>query len=189
MPANGHGSAGGYRYYRDPELGPEYPAAMDELFATYARLLPRVAAWAEEEFPLGPDEPPAAHARAIKAKALDLLRGLLPASSLSHMGIFATGQTYEQLILHLLAHPLPEAQRYGRMILAELQAVMPSFVARVERPERGGEWIGYLEARAAAGRRWTARLGLAEEETSDRGPSVRLIGVQGDEDDLLCALL
>ena len=31
------------------------------------------------------------------AKALDLLRGLLPASSLSHMGIFATGQTYEQL--------------------------------------------------------------------------------------------
>ena len=56
------------------------------------------------------DEAPAAHARAIKAKALDLLRGLLPASSLSHMGIFATGQTYEQLILHLLAHPLPEAR-------------------------------------------------------------------------------
>ena len=49
-------------------------------------------------------------ARAIKAKALDLLRGLLPAASLSHMGIYATGQTYEQLILHLLAHPLPEAR-------------------------------------------------------------------------------
>ena len=33
------------------------------------------------------------------------------------MGIYATGQTYEQLILHLLAHPLPEARRYGAMIL------------------------------------------------------------------------
>ena len=76
--------------------------------------LPRVSAWAESEFPLAAGEAPAAHARAIKAKALDLLRGLLPASSLSHMGIFATGQTYEQLILHLLAHPLPEARAYGR---------------------------------------------------------------------------
>ncbi|MFL5822007.1 MAG: FAD-dependent thymidylate synthase [Solirubrobacteraceae bacterium] len=189
LPANGAGSAGGYRYYRDPDLGPSYAAAMDELFATYSRSLPRVIAWAEEEFPRGADEPPAAHARAVRAKALDLLRGLLPASSLSHMGIFATGQSYEQLILHLLAHPLPEAQRYGRMILSELQAVMPSFVTRVERPERGGEWISYLEARAATGRRWAERLGLAEEEQGDHGPSVRLTRVQGDEDDLLCALL
>ena len=190
LPANGHGTPGGYRYYGDPELGRDYAAAMNELFATYSRSLPRVAAWAEQEFPREPDEPAPAHARAIKAKALDLLRGLLPASSLSHMGIFATGQSYEQLILHLLAHPLPEAQRYGRMILTELQAVMPSFVARVERPERGGEWVAYLEARAAAGRRWSERLSLDEEEgRGDNGPSVRLTRVQGDEDDLLSALL
>ena len=50
----------------------------------------------------------------VQAKALDLLRGLLPAASLSHMGIYATGQTYEQLILHLLAHPLPEARALRR---------------------------------------------------------------------------
>jgi thymidylate synthase ThyX len=180
---------GGFRYYRDPELGPAYAAAMDELFATYSRSLPRVSAWAEGEFPRAPAEAPAAHARAIKAKALDLLRGLLPASSLSHMGIFATGQTYEQLILHLLAHPLPEARSYGRMILEELQQVIPSFLARIERPERGGEWIAYLEQRAAAGRRWADRLGLRDQEQADDGPSVKLTRVSGDEDDLLCALL
>ncbi|HEY1524108.1 MAG TPA: FAD-dependent thymidylate synthase, partial [Solirubrobacteraceae bacterium] len=78
----------GYRYYRDPELGPRYTAAMDELFATYSRSLPRVVSWAQGEFPRTGDEPEAAHTRAIKAKALDLLRGLLPAGSLSHMGIF-----------------------------------------------------------------------------------------------------
>ena len=88
----------------------------------------------------------------MQAKALDLLRGLLPAASLSHMGIFATGQTYEQLILHLLAHPLPEARDYGRMLLRTMQAVMPSFVARVERPDRGGEWVEYLESRERAAR-------------------------------------
>src|SRR5204863_3964008 len=98
----------------------------------------------------GDGEPEAAHRRAVKAKALDLLRGLLPASSLSHMGIYATGQSYEQLILHLLAHPLPEARAYGRMILDAIKAVMPSFVARVQRPDRGGEWIAYLEQREHA---------------------------------------
>ena len=150
----------GYRYYRDASLGPDYERAMDELFGIYSDALPRVCAWAQNEFPRADDEPAAAHARAIKAKALDLLRGLLPASSLSHMGIFATGQTYEQLILHLLAHPLEEARSYGRMILDELKAVMPSFLTRVERPDRGGQWIGYLESRERAGRRWAARLGL-----------------------------
>ena len=178
----------GYRYYRDPELGPGYTAAMDFLFATYADALPRVMAWAEEQFPRAEGEPEAAHRRAIKAKALDLLRGLLPASSLSHMGIYATGQAYEQLILHLLAHPLPEARAYGAMILDAIKAVMPSFVARVERPERGGAWVAYLEERERAGRRWAARLGLDRREAADR-PSVHLLATSGTEDDLLAALL
>jgi thymidylate synthase ThyX len=179
---------GGYRYYRDPELGPAYAVAMDELFGIYAAAIPVVSAWAQREYPRGGDEPAAAHARAIKAKALDLLRGLLPASSLSHMGIYASGQTYEQLILHLLAHPLPEARRYGTMILEEVQAVMPSFVARVTRPDRGGEWISYLQSRARAGEHWAERLGL-DASATDTGPSVRLAHVDGDEDDLLCALV
>jgi len=105
------------------------------------------------------------------------------------MGIFATGQTYEQLILHLLANPLPEARSYGNMILREIKAVMPSFVARVERPERGGEWIGYLEERERAGRRWAARLGLSDVGAAEDGPSVKLLRAEGDEDDLLSALL
>ena len=42
---------GGYRYYRDPELGPAYAAAMDELFGIYAAALPRVIAWAEDQYP------------------------------------------------------------------------------------------------------------------------------------------
>ncbi|HYT25514.1 MAG TPA: FAD-dependent thymidylate synthase, partial [Actinomycetota bacterium] len=72
-------SSGRYRYYRDPDLGPEYGAAMDDLFGIYSAALPRVIEWASSAFPLGEGEAPGAHARAIKAKALDLLRGLLPA--------------------------------------------------------------------------------------------------------------
>jgi thymidylate synthase ThyX len=181
---------GGYRYYRDHQLGPEYEAAMDELFAIYAGSLPRVRAWAQSAFPPPDGEPASAHARAVNAKALDLLRGLLPAASLSHMGIFATGQTYEQLLMHLLAHPLHEARTFGRMMLEELRTVIPSFLARIDRPERGGRWISYLERRQEAGSRLADRLGLdSEPYAEDQGPSVTLLGFHGSEEDLLAALL
>jgi thymidylate synthase ThyX len=180
---------GGYRYYRDPQLGPEYDAAMDGLFDAYAAALPRVRAWVDDTFPRADGEPEAARARAVNAKALDLLRGLLPAASLSHMGIYATGQAYEQLILHLIGHPLPEARRYGELILAAIQAVMPSFVSRVERPDRGGAWAAYLAQRREAGERWAARLGLQQSDPANARPSVTLTHVDGDEDQLLAALL
>ncbi|MGH2874817.1 MAG: FAD-dependent thymidylate synthase [Solirubrobacteraceae bacterium] len=184
------GPAHRYRYYTDPELGPEYDRAMDELFGIYSESLPRVVEWAEREYPRADGEAPAAHDRAVRAKALDLLRGLLPAASLSHMGIYASGQTYEQLILHLLAHPLPEARSCGTMLLEELQRVIPSFVARVQRPDRGGRWVEYLQARADAGERWARRLDLdGQRDETAAGPSVRLTHVDGDEDDLLVALL
>jgi thymidylate synthase ThyX len=185
------GAQGGHRYYRDPSLGDGYEAAMDELFAIYAASLPRVAEWVGATFPAPDGESAAAHRRAVQAKTLDLLRGLLPAASLSHMGIYASGQTYEQLLLHLLGHPLPEARAYGRMILDAIKAVMPSFVARVERPDRGGRWIDYLSAREAAAERWVARLGLDRPAGGDgeAGASVRLLHVDGDEEQLLAALL
>ncbi|WP_157260739.1 FAD-dependent thymidylate synthase [Patulibacter minatonensis] len=188
------GAEAGYRYLRDPALGPVYASAMDDVFGVYAALLPRMTAWCAEQYPAPDGTPPAAHERAIKAKALDLLRGLLPASTLSHVGIYASGQTYEGLILHLLAHPLPEARRYGRWILEAVQAITPSFVTRVERPERGGRWIEFLQEREAAADRWAGRLGLDAasadaRDAEEQRASVRLVHVDGDEDDLLAGLL
>jgi thymidylate synthase ThyX len=178
---------GGYRYFAGEELGPEYAAAMDELFSIYSRSLAQVREWAAERWPRG-DEPEAAWERSIKAKALDLLRGLLPASTLSHVGIFASGQAYEGLLLRMMASPLPEARHFATMILDELKKVMPSFVARVDRPDRGGEWISYLESRREAAERWVSRLGLDRPEGSD-APSVELVDVEGSEDELIAASL
>jgi thymidylate synthase ThyX len=181
-------TGGGYRYYADDELGPQFSTAMDELFAIYSRSLEAVEAWAAERWPRGDDEPEPAWRRSIRAKALDLLRGLLPAATLSHVGIFASGQAYEQLLLRLMASPLPEAREFGSMILAELQKVMPSFVARVERPDRGGEWVSYLQGRRETTERWVGRLGL-DRRVPDDAPSVELIHVDGSEEDLLAACL
>jgi thymidylate synthase ThyX len=181
-------AGGGYRFYRDDELGPEYAEAMDELFGIYSRSLVQVQEWAAERWPRG-DEPEAAWQRSIKAKALDLLRGLLPASTLSHVGIFASGQAYEQLLFRMLASPLPEARHFATMILEELKKVMPSFVARVERPDRGGEWISYLEGRREAAERWVARMGLDRPGGDEMAPSVELIDVDGSEEELIAASL
>ena len=179
---------GGYRYYRGPELGASYEAAMDSLFATYGDLQAPLAAWIAERFPRVGDESAAAYERAVRAKALDLVRGLLPAASLSHVGIFASAQTLERLILHLRAHPLPEARERGELILRAMQATAPSFVTRVERPDRGGEWVRFLEGRAGSQAAVAARLGLAEKPGPEPA-GVRLLHVEGSEELLLTSLL
>jgi thymidylate synthase ThyX len=178
---------GGYRYYWDEDLGEPYRAAINELFGIYSRSLEAVTAWAAERWPRG-EEPQSAWRRSIRAKALDLVRGLLPAATLSHVGVFASGQAYEQLLLRLMASPLPEAREFGGMILEELAKVIPSFVARVERPDRGGEWIAYLRERRETTERAVARLGLARSTEGD-APSVELLHVDGSEEDLLAATM
>jgi thymidylate synthase ThyX len=181
--------AGGWRYLRDERLGPGYVRAMDRLFELYSDSLARVRAWVEGTFPPAAPGAEAAHRRAVNAKALDLVRGMLPAASLSHMGIFASGQAYEQLILHLLAHPLPEARSYGEMILEELEKVMPSFLSRVRRAERGGAWVEQLRARRERSLEAAERLGLRRHDLVEEPASVRLVDVDGDEARLLRALL
>jgi len=180
---------GGYRFYRDDELGPRFAAAMDEIFAIYSRSLAAVEEWAATRWPRSDGEPEGPWRRSIRAKALDLLRGLLPAATLSHVGIYATGQAYEQLIMRLLASPLPEARDYGGMILTELKQVVPSFVSRVDRPDRGGEWIEYLERRREQTEGWVARLGLDRRGDAGGAPSVELLHVDGSEEDLLASSL
>ena len=182
------GADGGYRYYSDEALGPRYREAMDEIFGLYSRGLEATHAWAAERWPRGAEQPERAWRSSIRAKALDLLRGLLPASTLSHVGIYASGQAYEALLLRLAASPLPEARHFGDLILAELRAVIPSFVARVERPDRGGDWVAHLRERRAATEAAVARLGL-DRPSGDGGPSVELVHVDGSEDDLLRASL
>ncbi|HEX5246880.1 MAG TPA: FAD-dependent thymidylate synthase [Gaiellaceae bacterium] len=178
----------GFRYHRDPRFGPAYERALDDLFETYARLLESTTEWAAERYPRAEDESPAAHRRAVRAKALDLVRGLLPAASLSHVGMYASGQTYEQLVLHLLAHPLAEARAYGAMLLEELQKIIPSFVVRIPREDRGGRWIEYLRERRESADAVAARLGVVGAE-AEVGPSVRLVRAHGTEEELVAALV
>lgn len=144
---------GHYRYHRDPDLlgswaGPVYTAAMEALFDAYADLQEPLRTHLDATLPPQSDE--RARRRAIRALALDLLRGLLPAGTVSNLGVFATPQAYELLVMRLRAHPLPEARTYAELIADQLQAVIPEFLTRLDRPDRGGAWVDYLSDTAAA---------------------------------------
>jgi thymidylate synthase ThyX len=154
---------GQYRYYRPPEIldsphGARYVGEMDRVFDTYGALLPQMQAFVAERFPQQAGDSDFVYRQATRAKSLDALRGLLPAASLSNIGIYGTGQAYEQLLLRMRAHPLPEARIYADMMLVELRKVIPSFLQRVDVAARGGQWSDYLAATREDTARVVARL-------------------------------
>src|SRR5665213_3252121 len=159
VPYDSRLSTGHYRYHRDPDvlesaLGARYVGDMDRMFDTYGSSLPELQAWLSKRFPQAAGDADFVYRQSIRAKALDALRGLLPAASLSNVGVYGTGQSYEMLLLRMRSHPLPEARRYADMMLEELRKVIPSFLQRVDRPDRGGAWSEYLDRT----QRETARL-------------------------------
>lgn len=141
--------AGRYRYIRptdilDSPLGARYVGDIDAIFDGYSGLIPQMLEWAKQRYPKDPSDSDFVYKQTIKAKAFDSLRGLLPAATLSNVGIYGTGQAYEALLLRMKAHPLPEMREYAHLMLTELRKVIPSFLARVDRPDRGGAWVQYL---------------------------------------------
>jgi len=140
---------GAYRYHVPAELAGElrerYVATLDRSFDVYRARLPQLRAFFERKFPRDPAESESVYRMTIRAKALDTLRGLLPAATTSNVGIYGTGQGYEQLLLRMRAHPLRETRDYADLMLVELRKVIPAFLKRVDVAERGGAWSAYLE--------------------------------------------
>src|SRR6266511_763809 len=97
-----------------------YVESLDRAFETYARWIePMREHWAARLPRLAGDSE-AAWRATIRAKALDSLRGLLPAATRSSVGIFGTGQAYEALLLRIRTHPLAEVREYAEQMLVEL---------------------------------------------------------------------
>ena len=142
---------GAWKYCVPPEIARSplhepFVRTMDRAFETYARWIPAMEAHFRAKYPKSPDDSDAVYRSVVRAKALDTLRGLLPAATTSNVGLFGTGQAFEALLLRMFAHPLEEVRDCAQQILAELRRVIPAFVARVDQPDRGGRWTEYLAA-------------------------------------------
>jgi len=157
---------GEYSYYHEPDImaskyAGEYVETCDFLFDTYASLVEPMTAFMKERFPREEGISDRAYAAAIKAKACDSLRGLLPASTLTNLGLFGNGRSFEYLLLKMFASDLREMRDVASEMQAELSKVIPSFVKR-SNDEYGKATQSYLrETRASAEK--TAGEALGEE--------------------------
>jgi len=150
------------------ELKQDYIECLDCAFETYASWIPRLEQFYKSSFPRPPGDSNAVYERTIRAKALDALRGLLPAATQSNVGLYGSGQAYEALLLRMRAQPLQEVRDYADMMLLELRKVMPAFLKRVDLPERGQRWSRYLvETRQAITEMSDRLLAGSEIESQD----------------------
>jgi len=143
--------------------------------------------WARDRYPKEPGDSDFVYKQSLKAKACDAARGILPAATLSNVGIYGTGQAFEALLLRMRAHPLPEARGYAAMMLDELRKVIPSFLTRVDRPERGGAWSAYLAETRTDTAALVARI--IGDEAHEPRPSVMLTDFDPDGEDKVLAAI
>lgn len=128
---------GEFLFYREPILMTSayrdiYVNTCNMLFETYNKLIPPVTALIEQRFPKDPAISKTSYGAALRAKVLDCLRGLLPASTLTNMGVFGNGRFFEHLIHKLHCQNLAELQDIGRRASEELAKVIPSFIRRAD---------------------------------------------------------
>ncbi|MDR0560201.1 MAG: FAD-dependent thymidylate synthase [Prevotellaceae bacterium] len=140
---------GKYRYVVPSEIrGSRYESLycnhIDSLFDTYTEILKKIVPLLEAKYPASANMSERAWKSTIKAKACDIVRGLLPAATKSNLGIYANGQTFEYLLIKMYASKNPETVEYADMMLAELRKIIPSFLTRVDLEDRGRLWSKYL---------------------------------------------
>lgn len=126
---------GTWPYYRDKillgsEFADVYQKTCDLCFEKYSELVPKVSDFVMELEPKDEKTSDRAYKSTIRAKTCDILRGMLPASTLTNMGVFGDGRAFEYLITRMYADDLTEMNDLAGMMQQELGKVIPSFVKR-----------------------------------------------------------
>jgi thymidylate synthase ThyX len=173
---------GDYRFYKEPTLlasrhAERYLATCRMLFETYRTLIGPLTVHVERAWPQPPDSPAGAWRRSVRARVFDGLRGLLPASALTNMGVFGNGRFFEALLVRLRLSPLAELQALGDAMYAELAKLIPSFVRRADpaHPHFGG-FRDY--DRALTGWLGSATAGLAGAVAPERASGAQRQGAE-----------
>lgn len=143
-----------YKYYTPEHLDAKttklYEKTMDQLFDLYSEMVHKLTTYVRDKSSIPEAERDAAWNGATRAQACDAVRAVLPVAVKSTVGIYASGQALESLIMHLLSDELKEAQQVGQQMLEEARKVIPTFLERADKPDRGGAMIAYRANTATA---------------------------------------
>ncbi|MEK7603260.1 MAG: dTMP kinase [Patescibacteria group bacterium] len=138
---------GNYKYftpaYLKDSVKNNYKIQMDTIFDKYSELVHKLTDYVRKTSTESAENRDTAWKAATRAQACDAARPVLPVATTSTVGIFASGQALESLIMHLRSDELPEANEVGQNLLAEARKSIPVFLERADIPERGLAWQGY----------------------------------------------
>lgn len=173
------------KFFRVPCLMQSPYAALYEdtvrsLLNTYITLVPQVVACVKARVPRRPTQSERAYETACRAKAYDLLRYLLPASTLTNLGLTINARALEHLLTKLRSHPLEEARAIGTAMKLEAEKVVPTLL-------KYADYNPYLAETTQAMRALGHELfaGEAPLET----PSVSLVRFPADAEEQLAAAI
>ncbi len=170
---------GEYLFYREPILMTSayrdlFLETCTHLFDVYTKLIPPLTTHIEAGFPKDPSISKNAYTAALRAKVLDCLRGLLPASALTNMGVFGNGRFFETLLQKLSCNNLAEMQEIGKKSHQELSKIIPSFIRRAEVNHKHAQGFAhFFEAMQTESKHITKRHAGAIAENNT--PGVRLV--------------
>jgi thymidylate synthase ThyX len=132
---------GRYRFYTPEGLSPAltqyYEQDMTAIFEQYSKIVRQLTDYVRQRDATPPQERDQAWQAATRAQACDAARPLLPVATKSTVGIYASAQAVDNLIMHLLASPLAEARATGQAIYDQVVQVIPEFLQRTMREDRG----------------------------------------------------
>lgn len=184
---------GEFLFFREPILMTSafrdlYVNACNRLFEVYGELILQLTEVMERMCPREPDVSKIAYTTALRAKVLDCLRGLLPASTLTNMGLFANGRFYEGWLQKFSCENLTELQDIGRKGYQELSKIIPSFVRRSEPTHRHCQSFNHFKERMQTEMRGIVRT-HASALPASTGPLVKLIDFDRDAPTKVAAAL
>ncbi len=147
-------SEGRYKYYTPTNLDMAttrvYEQTMDAVFDLYSDMVRSLTDYVRDASDTPQSERDGAWKGATRAQACDSVRTVLPVATKSTVGIFASGQALENLIMSLMADELAESRDTGTKILKECRTVLSTFLERADKPSRGGATVAYKSQTKAA---------------------------------------
>ena len=140
---------GQYKYYIpedfDKETKIKYRRSMDYIFDQYSLVVHKLTDYIRSHTSPKSEEDKNPWLSATKALACDISRSMLPASARSTVGMYLSAQSLEHLIIKLLGDETAEARQAGRDILVEARKVIPAFLERADKDNRGAETTAYIK--------------------------------------------
>jgi len=200
---------GDYLFYREPRImaSPHraaYLETLNLLFETYSRQMELVIEFVKRSLPIEEIElrhpqsgkalsyqeaqrdeklkkwAETAYRSTVRAQACDILRGYLPAATLTNVGFFGVGQAFEYLLTKLYSHELTEAKNLAAAIRQELSKLIPSFVKRAQ-------FSDYLAESTRATRALSAQL--LKELPVQPGDAVTLVDYDREAEEKVVAAI